>query len=168
MLTGGSTQYSQGALAVRPGVGRKPIPRKAQDIQQKQVELAMTVSPWDWCDLKIAYTSFSYNRDVATYLANLDNPQALKSGAATFGSTLTGFSSKESEVELTFHLPYDIDLVPNFIQSTNAANASKTNTAELNVFKTWADTWKTGLGYEDSQSTTNEQNLFIVTLAYEF
>jgi len=170
-FTGGTTKYDQTLAtgAPRPGSLRKINPGiKAQLMQQKQAEIATTFSGWEWLDLKLALTKYSYDHDVATFLANLDDPRAIQSGMASFGSTLSGFSSSQSEFDVIFHFPLDFDLESDLSQSTNAADGTKTNTFKENLYKTWADTWKTGLGFERDKSSTLVQNLFIATLAYEF
>ena len=167
---GGLTHYQQDiGVAVRKGTRRKPQTAKAsQSIQQKQFEFDVTVSPWVWLDVKLGFIKYNYNRDVANFLSKLDDPRAIRSGAADFGSTLEGFSSKESLLNFTFHLPAEIDLETDFSQSTSASNSSKINMFKFDVSKTWDAVWKTGLGFERNKSDTDVQNLGVVTLAYEF
>jgi hypothetical protein len=171
-LTAGTTQYTQDfttAAIVRVGSRRVVRPKAgSQSIQQKEGELSITLSAVEWLDVSLSGKSFIYNQNVATFLASLDDPRAVRTGAASFGSTLSGFSSKEFDLDLTFHLPEDFDILTEYAQSTSATDSSHINTYKLDVTKLWGEHWKTGLGFERDKSSNDAQSLGEFTLAYEF
>jgi hypothetical protein len=170
VLTVGNTRYNQdSSVGVRAG-SRKLVNSKAGVlfINQRKAELSVTLSALEWVDLSISYQSYSYDRNVPAFITSLDDPRAIRSGAASFGSTLSGFSSNEAGAELTFHLPLDLDLALNYSKSTNASDGGVSKTYRTSLSRLWGDHWKTGLGFERDQSTTDFQNLGIATLAYEF
>ena len=154
-------------------VGRGPLHRSVTrsgetQITQAPVEIAATLAPLEWFDFKIAYTHYSYNKNVNQFLANLDDPRSVAFGASGFGSTLTGFSSKETLFSLNFYLPLDFEINPEYAQAVNASNGDKTNTYHIGIAKTWGESWKTGIAYEENKSTDEDQKLGIFTLSYLF
>ena len=168
-LTGAATQYTQNfTAAVRSGSRRLNPRAGSQGISQREAELKLAVAAVNWVDFSLAFKAYSYDKNVANFISNLDDPRAAESGAANFGSTLTGFSSKEISVDLTFHLPLDLDLETDYSQSTSAADSTKTNTLRADLSHTWIDRWKTGMGYEQNKSATDTQGQIVVSLAYEF
>ena len=166
----GTTKYTQDFLtAVRVGSRRKPIPKVAsQSISQNQAEIAATFSALEWLELEVSLTTYHYNRDVGSFISSLDDPRAIRSGAASFGSTLSGFSSSAGSVSLMFHLPADIDLLAQASRDTSASDGSKTSVYKVDLSKLWADTWKTGVCFERDKSTMYAQNIGIFTLSYQF
>jgi hypothetical protein len=166
----GTTKYDQDFLTVpRPGSKRKAGGKTgSQVIAQQSGEISSTLSAVQWLDVEVYLKGYRYNRDVGTFLANLDDPRAIRSGAASFGSTLEGFSSNEVGVDFTIHFPLDIDLHPEFYRSTSAVDGSKTNSYKVDLSKLWAESWKTGIGYERDTSITDTENSGILTLSYEF
>jgi hypothetical protein len=166
----GTTKYDQDYLTTpRAGSKRKVIGKAGtQVIAQQAGELFSTLSAVEWLDVEVYVKGYHYNRDVGTFLANLDDPRAVRSGAASFGSTLEGFSSNEVGADFTLHFPLDIDLHPEFYRSTSAVDGSKTNSYKVDLSKLWAESWKTGIGYERDTSPTDTENSGILTLSYEF
>lgn len=170
LATVGLLEYKQDVSTVVRAGSRRKAPAKAASIGivQRQAEADFTLSSVEWLDIDLALTKYFYNRDVGTFLANLDDQRAIASGAANLDSTLKGFSSNEVKLDLTFHLPIDIDVNPEVSRSTSATDGSKTNSIKIDVSKLWADTWKTGIAYERDESATDLQNSGIATLSYEF
>ncbi len=171
-LSLGATTYTQTLqLAARPGGRKNPNaagPIAAQSIMQKPVEISATLSPFEWIDIKLAYTKFNYNKDVVAFIARLDEPRAIRSGASTFGSTLSGFSSKEVTLDLTWHLPLDLDFETELTQAESAIDAKKTNAFKADLSREWIEKFKTGLGFERSKSAAQQENVGILTLGYLF
>jgi hypothetical protein len=170
-VTGKSIGYTQtfAGASVRRNQGKPAKPTSgSQSIRQTEINFSTTLAAFSWVNLRLAYTRYSYNRNVPNYLALLDDPRALKNGAANFGSTLSGFSSHDIETTLSFHLPLDLDFDVTGSQSTSAADSSKTLTLGSTLTKTWGESWKTGVGYQQNRSTTDLQKLYSFTLSYEF
>lgn len=169
-VTGATTNYSQTFLTVvRAGSKRTATTRTgSQGIVQRLSEIAATLSPVEWAEFSISTKIFSYDHNVANFIANLDDPRAVRSGAASFGSTLSGFSDRELDFDFTFHLPLALDLSTGYSQSSSASDSSKTNTFHTHFSRIWGENWNTGLGFERDKSPADAQNLVIFTLAYLF
>jgi hypothetical protein len=169
-ITGASNKFTHDAsLTTRAGSRKQLAATATQEITQKDFEIDGTLSALEWLDVKLSYIKYNYDKNVADFLARLDQARAVQTGLADFGSTLSGFSSKEWGINLTFHLPLDLDFGADFTQSTSAIDGTtKTNTFKGDLSRVWAETWKTGLGFERSKSNTDVQNIGLLTLAYEF
>lgn len=170
-FTAGFDSYTQtGNTVTRRAGSRRPVTVVvgSANIQQTKAEFDALLSPASWLDLKLIFIKYQYDKDVNAFLARLDDPRAIITGAANFGSTLNGFSSNEGTAALTFHLPADIDFTTQFTQATSVVNSSKLNTYALDAMKLWHDTWKTGVGFSRSKSSTDLQSLTTLTLSYQW
>ena len=138
LATLGTTSFNQDiSTTVRAGTRRRAAVTKPGKVSivQKQAEIDFDLSAVEWLDVDISLTKYGYNRDVGTFLASLDDPRAISSGAANLGSTLEGFSTNDAKIDFIFHLPYDIEINPEFGRSTSAVDGSKVNTEKIDVSK---------------------------------
>ena len=170
VLTGSNSNYAQDyGGPLRTGSRRAAAPiTGSQSIRQRTLEAGVSFSAVEWLDIGLSFKRYFYDKNVADFISKLDDPRAIRRGAASFGSTLSGFSSQELSLSFTFHLPSEFELGVEGLQSVSASDSSKTDTYKVEVSKLWQDTWKTGVGFERDQSSSSVQNTTIVTLAYEF
>lgn len=158
----GRTAYTQGPPPTKRKSGKIQIPSIA--IQQTLKSLEIFGSPWEWLYIKLGTSIYSYDRDVATFVNNLESlaPLAGITGAAS------GFLSKSTEWSASFY-PWD-DWTLGFSGSTgtNAADGTKSKDLKLKVGWDLTETWEIGAGVQKYTSSGLTQTALIFNLGYHF
>ncbi len=167
----GFTNYKQTfSPAAPPRKGSKKLkPLTAdQSINQFLIGVKSNLDLFSWLSLNVAYNRYLYSKGIANFLATLDDPRAVRSGAAMFGSTLTGFSSQDIDVGFDFNLPLAFTVAPSSTLSTNAATKTVTHSYSVDISRVWSSKWTTGIIAERSISGTDKENLYTLNLSYNY
>jgi hypothetical protein len=167
----GFTHYKQSFTPLVPArKGSKKLKSLTADqsINQFLIGVKGNLELFQWFSLNIAFNRYLYSKGIANFLATLDDPRAVRSGAAMFGSTLTGFSSQDIDVGFDFNLPLSVTLSPSSTLSTNAATKTVTHSYSIDISRVWSSKWTTGIIGEQSISGSDKENLYTLNLSYNY
>ncbi len=138
-------------------------------ISQKTATLTFKWKPWSWTTLKLSGTSYSYDKDVSQFAANLDaNPVLASSG---LGGLLSGFPSSSGKFSMTFYIGDNWDLLLSTSRSTAAIAQAISTANRFMLGYHFLEDWRISAGAEASKteatSTTSEysdtQSLFALS-----
>lgn len=166
----GFTEYSLTVNGVRPV--RRPGGRGTQSktsnlrIGQASVEGTAWIDATSWMSLRLSHTRYFYTRDVAGFMAVLDDPRAIATGAAQFGSTLAGFSSRGWDAGVDFTGPAKIDLSIGGSLYTSASSGVLTRGFSAELSKSFGG-FTPGISWDRYVSNGDFQDLFGFSLAYQ-
>jgi len=157
--------FSRPARAVETD---RQLSRPAVSVTQSAGSIEATVVPEKWASLDATYTAYSYNRNIKRFARFLDSTRAASAGLSGLSSTISGFPSHMTEVDLTLgpFAKWTLDLDSSYIIS--AIDHSITHTARIVVSRDIAH-WNVGVGAErDSIPVIGEQNLGLLNISYNF
>jgi hypothetical protein len=148
--------------------GKLPKPKAGSEaVIQFSVGAHGSVDPFTWVTVGATHTRYFYSRDIANFIAYLDDPRAIATGASQFSSTLSGFSSAETDVDLDFYLPSKVSLSIGASLSKNEETGSKTNGASLQVSRPFGK-WTPSVTLQRYVSSGYSQDVYGGGLSYEF
>ena len=140
-----------------------------QSIHQDEWNFGVDVNPCDLVGVRAGASSYKYNRDVSSFLATLDTPRAVSTGASSFSTTLGGFPKNSVEAGVTFYPWETWDLVLDFTRTRVQADNSVSTASKLEVEKEFSTAFKLGLGFDHEKSAQlGEENLTLLDLTFGF
>jgi hypothetical protein len=165
------TQTFSGTTTVSRG-NRRTVTRPTtgtEAIKQNAYALSVDVAPIEPLTVKLAGTSYKYNKDVATFMGLLDSPKAVSSGRSVFTNTLGGLPKSAVELDVTDAFADTWSIEGDFTFTKIQVDGSTSTGSKLEVSKELSAAWKLGLGldHETSQSQ-GQENLTVLDLAYSF
>jgi hypothetical protein len=160
------------ATSVTRAGSRRAVARPSagsQSIHQNEWNLAVDVNPFDILGFRVSASSYKYNRDVNAFLATLDTPRAVSTGASSFSTTLGGFPKNSVEVGVTLY-PFDTwDLILDITRTKVQADNSTSTASKVEVEKEFSKAFKLGLGFDhETSAQLGEENLTLLDLTFEF
>jgi hypothetical protein len=152
----------------RKGSRRSRDRTEDQSIGKVALDLTLNFDPFEWFGVYGSFTRYLYTRDVTNFMDSLDDPRAIASGAAEFSSTLSGFSSREIEAGIDFNLPLELSLSLSKSLATNESTSALTHSYSVDLSKDWGKSWSTGIGADRYVSDGSSQDLYNLSLSYNF
>jgi len=146
---------------VRSGVGVNMINQTAFNLRAKY-------KAFDWARIGVTYTKYTYDKDINTFLAALDSPRAIQTGAAGFSTTLQGFSSDSKGLTLYFYPGDDWELDLGGTSSTNASDGSIATSLKSAAYYDLSKVWRLGAGYEIANSPTLSDHIYSLTIEFNW
>lgn len=165
----GFSEYSLKVNGARPA--RRPGGRSTQNktsnlrIGQASVEGTAWIDATSWMSLRLSHTRYLYTRDVAGFMAVLDDPRAIASGAGQFGSTLAGFSSRGWDAGIDFTAPAKIFLSIGGSLYTSASSGVLTRGYSAELSKSFGG-FTPGISWDRYVSNGDFQDLFGFSLSF--
>lgn len=165
----GYSEYSMNVSGTRPS--RRPGGRATQSrtsnlrIGQASVEGSAWVDATDWVSFRLSHTRYLYTKNVSSFMAVLDDPRAIASGASQFGSTLSGFSSHGWDGGLDFTAPLRILLSLGGSLYTSASSGVLTRGYSAEISRSFSG-FTPGLSWDRYVSNGDQQDLFGFSLSW--
>jgi hypothetical protein len=165
-LTVTSLNYVQkgGKAARRKGAAALKDPNS---IRQNAIALALTSNALSWFYVKLGETFYVYNKDPNKFLGTLDSSRALQNRTSGLSSTVTGFPRSETQLAMSFYLPYDWSIDFSETAARSYVDDSIAYTTKFIVAKDVGD-WNFGLGVQNDHSDQTKDNLLLVNVKLFF
>lgn len=159
--TFGSGFIGRRAGVLRPATGENTITQGAPT-------LSITGDPLKWLSLKIAFTSYTYNKDPNKFLAYLDSTRVLRNRTTGLSSIVNGLPRNETLLQAIFDLSEDWSFQFSEIVARSVVDGSRAFTTRLIFFKDLGEAWNLGLGLENDKSEDVKDNLLLINVKYIF
>lgn len=160
-----------GTAAARAG-SRRQVARPTtgtQSIHQSEWNLGVDVSVWEFLGLRASASSYGYSRDVNSFLATLDSPRAVSTGASSFSTTLGGFPKSSVEAGVTFYPFESWDFILDFTRTKVQADNTTSTASKAELEKEFSRAFKLGLGFDhETSAQLGEENLTLLDLTFGF
>jgi hypothetical protein len=154
-LSAGYDNYTQTfTREVRRKAGATPRPQTGKDeILRSTGKIAVSAGPWEWLAMKVAYSKFSFNKNVNDFLQYLDVHQAIGKASSGFEDALSGFYDNTLTESIYFYLTETWEFDLEHSQSTVAADKSTATYDRATLLWDMTDKWTVSLGVEQDRSS---------------
>ena len=132
--------------------GPKPTSGNSQIIQ-RLAALAIKIKPVDWFQLKLTSIRYSYSKDVAGFLQNIDSQPVQPTNTSGLSNALSGFYESTFDIALIFYLFDDWELDLTNSSSKLSSDQSTANSNEIEIGYDINNSWKISIATLSSKSS---------------
>lgn len=160
------TERFNGSVATKTGTQR-PV-SGSLSLRQTSTSVSAKIHPWSIFAAKLSHTTYRYDRDVTTFLNNLDTRFAGNIGASGFASTVNGLPKTATSLTLYYYINDDWELDLEETVTISIVDDSRENASKALVYYMLNEDWEVGLGDEIDKAPSINDNLVTASLHYDF
>lgn len=137
---------------------------------QNWYKLGISVNPWENWSYKLNFKKYTYNKDVNSFLSQLDSPIFSALGYSQLSSGFGTFYDSSLSLGVTYTINDNYDISYDYTESVDVTSSTKYTDHE--IFLDWMinDAWSTSFGISQGKSSGSNEvtNSFVLSLSYNF
>ncbi|PWU21008.1 MAG: hypothetical protein C5B49_03325 [Bdellovibrio sp.] len=157
-MSGSLMKYTQTLSGTNRATGATRAARGTNSIDQASIELSAKAKIRRWLKVKVSVKKYSYNRNVADFLNQLDSQLALRSATAGLSSSVSGLPATDTKIEFTFRIGESLDLITSALWSASAVDGSLGRTLRATLEQDFGENWRLGLGVQNQYTPAPADN----------
>lgn len=161
--------FSFGSNNMNVNVATKKAKAKL-NLTQSYYKIGAIYNPFESWSFNLYYKKYTYNKDVNTFLSQLDSPILTRLGTGNAANGFGTFYDSVSSASVTYTLIEDVDLEFNYSFSRDSTSSTTYTDNGISIDWTISKNWEISAEYSQSSSSssTDKSDYYQSSLSYNF